>query len=220
MRTKKLNKMMTISDFEKSNISFPELLKARSELKIAIIDDRGFDADGLRKQGFNSVDVFTEYTTPKDFEHFDVIVTDIDGVGVSLNKQKQGIAVAKTLKDIYPLKIILIFSSFDPKSFDPDYLKYCDGFMEKGWPISERGDYISEKAAVFWDPVLAWKKSERFFREKGIANKVIADIEDDYVQSLTTKSNKIENGGYEAPIELAIAGVSLLVQIITAIQGR
>lgn len=176
-------KLKTIDDY-KNDGAYKKTPPYPSSIKVCFIDDKGFDLNGFRKTGYSQVERYKAYAGPNQFSAFQIIACDIDGIGVDVDKTKQGLAVAKILKTTFPEKIVLVYSANDPFSYDQQFYETCDGFFPKSFSHSQIAEYLNKKAAIYWDPIAAWKWNENYLRQNSISNKTIAYMEDVYVRSL------------------------------------
>ena len=92
-KNKVFNELKTIDDY-KNNIH-QDFQPKRDGIKIAVIDDDGFDETDGKPFGYDQIDCFTEYKRPGEFEAYDIILCDIDGVGEKIDPKKKGVAVAQ-----------------------------------------------------------------------------------------------------------------------------
>lgn len=205
-------KLKTIDDYK--NNGYEETAPKRDAVRVCFIDDKGFDDKRFRKTGYVNCDVKNDFTNINDFEGYDLIACDIDGIGSSLDKNKQGLAVAETLKSKYPDKIILIYSSNNPYEYAEDYHTIGDGFFNKLKSMNEIAKYFDEKASIYWNEIACWKFIEQRLRSSNIANKTISLIEDIYVRSLEDKTNLFSKHKYHKILSF-VAGVVEIAKFIS-----
>lgn len=191
IRKKAFDSLKTIYDYKTNGY---KASKPRPEsIKVCFLDDEGYDIERFRKTGYSQVERITSYQSPNQFVAYDVIICDIDGVGVDIDKKRQGLAVVQLLKEQFPEKLVLVFSSKNPLEYDEDFYSTCDGFFPKIKTPSEIAAMLNKKAAIFWDPIAAWSWCESYLRKKEIPNKTIAFLEDKYVRSLEDKVNLFDS---------------------------
>ena len=77
---------------------------------MCVIDDEGFEKESLLNLKFGEIYVMDEFRNMNDFEHYNVILCDIKGVGSELDNQLEGIALAREIKKLYPDKIVIQYS--------------------------------------------------------------------------------------------------------------
>ena len=212
-KSKIYNELKTINDISNAKIQLP-VKGDREKVRIAVIDDkRDFFRDDFIKTGFVNVTINDTFENPKQYESFDIILCDIDGVSIEKTDKRQGIAVAKTLKQVYPQKLIILYSGNRPEEFDPMYYKYVDDYYNKSLSSGELADRIAEKCNILWDPREAWLWTRKQLLENEQSTKSIAWLEDAYVRSFFERKNYLD-GSFLKRIEIAINSVALLVSII------
>ena len=75
-------RMLTIDYLEQNKITIDNVsLKERKNIKILFVDDEGYDVEPLKKIGFLDVSKQYEYTKIDDYEKYDIIFCDINGIG-------------------------------------------------------------------------------------------------------------------------------------------
>ena len=210
------NKLKTIDDI--SNIKCQlDIKQDRKNIKIAVIDDkRDFFKDDFEKTGFIDITINESFDGPKQYEPFDLILCDIDGVAIEKNDKTQGVSVAKTLKQMYPNKIIVLYSGRRPEEFDREYYKYVDDYFNKSLSATELADKIADLCKIFWDPREAWMWTRKQLVKNGQSTKSIAWLEDSYVNSFLKRENKVDEELLRK-IKIGTQFASLLIRVITTI---
>lgn len=211
------NRLNTIHDLKTLGY-IPKKIN-REAINVCIIDDEGFSEKRLSLTGYKKVTVKTEYSEINDFEHYDIIACDINGVGKDINAKKQGISVAQTIKANYPTKTVLIYSSNDPREYDDDYKNAVDGFFKKSGSMDEIAGEFDKYATEMFDANKAWSKIERLLRDDKTPNKTIAFIEDKYVRSVSEKTNLFSSRKDDTLMYLGIAKtmIELIISIVALV---
>ena len=209
------NSLKTIDDYK--NNGYKKEPINRGKIKICFIDDKGFNSELFRKTGYNDVDYRLDFTNLNDVQAYDIVACDIDGIGIALDKKRQGLAVAETIATRYPEKIVLIYSSNNPYEYSEDYHSVGDGFFNKSISFNEMAKKFDQYGAVFFDEIAAWKKIEKQLRKDSIANKTIAFIEDLYVRSLEDKINLFESDKSDKKLKLVIEASKFILSIATIV---
>lgn len=186
----------------------------RSKIKIAVIDDkRDFFKEDFAKTGFVNVTIHESFTGLFGYSGYDVILCDIDGVSIQPNDKRQGIAVAKQLKDKYPEKLVFLYSGRRPEEYDKEYYKYVDAYFSKDLSAGELADKIHERCRVFWDPREAWYWTREQLLKNHQTTKSVAWLEDAYVRSFLDKKNRLDEPLMQK-IDIASSFIKLLAEII------
>lgn len=208
-------RLETINDYK--NNGYKKENPKRNLIKVCFIDDRGFNTDVFRSTGYTNVDTMLDYKNSNEVAGYDIIACDIDGIGLNLDRKRQGLAVAETIIAAFPEKVVLIYSSNNPYEYDENYHSVGDGWFNKSLSNNEIAKIFDEKAAVMFDEIAAWGKIEKILRRDNISNKTIAYIEDLYVKSLKKKVNLFENNGSNfLKIVKEIPGVMMSIVSIIA----
>ena len=209
------NRLKTIDDYK--NYGYKKESPKRDRIKICFIDDKGFDVELFRKTGYTNTDYKLDFTNSNDVQAYDLIACDIDGIGVSLDSKRQGLAVAETIIASFPEKIVLIYTSNNPFDYAEDYHSVGDGYFNKNISINEMAKLFDDYSAVFYDEIAAWKKIEKQLRKNNIANKTIAYVEDLYVRSLEDKVNLFSGKQKENVLKTAVEVGKFITSIATII---
>lgn len=188
------NKMLTI-DYLKNNkttINYVSL-KDRKNIKILFIDDEGFDIESLRKMGFLDVNKEYKYTQIDDYEKYDIIFCDINGIGKEIDEKYQGAALAKIIKNTYPNKVVIIFSAKQQYLDMHEYSKYVDETIAKNIQLSDLTALIDKYIKKMSDPVEYWKETRQKLLSQGVSTKTVSDLEHYYVKSFKDKKGYIND---------------------------
>lgn len=198
------NKLLTIDYLEKNKVTIDNIsLKDRKNIKILFIDDEGYDTEPLKRIGFLDVNKQYEYTQIDDYEKYDIIFCDINGIGKEIDEKFQGAALAKIIKTTYPNKVVIIFSA---KQQYLDMLKYgkdVDEIIAKNIQISDLTALIDKYIKKLSDPVEYWKEARRKLLAQNVSTKTVCELEHYYVKSFKDKK------GYINDIKKASKGISL-----------
>ena len=209
------NSLKTIDDY-KNNGYRKDAIK-RDKVKVCFIDDNGFGVESFRTTGYINTDFKLDFTNLNDVQAYDIVACDIDGIGTSLDKKRQGLAVAETIAATYPEKIVLIYSSNNPFDYSEDYHSVGDGFFNKNISNNDIAKTLDIYSAVFFDEIAAWRKIEKQLRKNMIANKTIAYIEDMYVRSLEDKINLFKSNKKEKDLRIIFEASKFVISIASII---
>lgn len=210
--------MLTI-DYLKNNkttINYVSL-KDRKNIKILFIDDEGFDIEPLRKMGYLDVNKEYKYTQIDDYEKYDIIFCDINGIGKEIDEKYQGAALAKIIKNTYPNKVVIIFSAKQQYLDMHEYSKYVDETIAKNIQLSDLTALIDKYIKKLSDPVEYWKETRQKLLSQGVSTKTVSELEHYYVKSFKDKKgyiNDIKKISKEITVSDGIAIVNGIVDAI------
>ena len=101
--------------------SLDKLNSKRQTTKILIIDDEAFTfLEALRKLQFN-IEYKQDIDTLSDISGYNIILSDIRGVGRKFSKQFGGAFLIHEIKKNYPEKIGIIYTAND---YDPSFQQF------------------------------------------------------------------------------------------------
>lgn len=184
-KNKKVNDLYTIEDLENSRDKIKAVsIKEKKNIRIVIVDDEGFDDEVLRSLGYLDIDIKEKYEKISDYENYDIIFCDINGIARNLDQFYQGAALAKLIKKTYPSKIVIIFSSKDQSL---DFYKFSndvDDIIPKNLKNAEIAELIDKYIEILNDPIERWKNFRKKILEQGTSPKIVAILEDCYVRGI------------------------------------
>ncbi len=213
------SKMLTIDYLENNKATIDNVsLKDRKNIKILFIDDEGFDIEPLKRIGFLDVSKQYEYTQIDDYEKYDIIFCDINGIGKEIDEKYQGAALAKIIKSTYPDKVIIIFSAKQQYLDMHEFGKFVDETIAKNIQISDLTALIDKYIKKLSDPVEYWKEARRKLLLQGVSTKTVCELEHYYVKSFKDKKgyiNDIKKISKGISINDGVAIVNGIVEVIT-----
>ncbi|MBA0216217.1 response regulator [Pectobacterium brasiliense] len=142
-----------------------------SKLKIAIIDDNDFPwVQTLESKG-HTVKIFKDYhkTNTKisqkkliayQFNTFDLIFCDIEGVGTLAYPGLDGIGVIQDLRELNPLHVVVAFTGSPARLLDPKTGKHftsLDAVFQRDWGVDDFLLNFSNLTKIFIAPKQRWK---------------------------------------------------------------
>lgn len=188
----------------------------RSKIRLFVLDDEGFDGDPLGSVGYKDITKCTKFEDLDFFQSADIILCDIDGVGGDLDPGKQGLAVAENLKQKYPEKIVVIYTSKNIRSYggEPDIV---DTVIRKNITMSDLAFELDDLYKKTKNVILVWKKIRNDMLDNGIATKTVAFIEHYYCKSLLDKTNLFSDNEVKSFVakEKIEKFIAVLADIIT-----
>lgn len=207
-RKKKVNDLLIIEDLEKSRDKIRTVsIRDKKNIRILIIDDEGFDDEVLKTLGYLDIDIKLKYEKLSDYETYDIIFCDINGIAKEIDPKYQGAELAKQIKKSYPSKVVIIFSS---KEQSLDFYKYkndVDEIIPKNTKNSEIAELIDKYIEIMNDPIERWKNFRKKLSEQGTSPKDIALLEDCYVRGILNSEDTTKTmESIKANIASGIAG--------------
>ena len=144
-----IDDLLTIDDLKKNQTKIHHISqKDKRNVKIVFLDDEGFDTDLLKNLGYLDVHKMYKFNEMDDFEKFDIIFCDINGIAKEIDETFQGAALAKMIKETYPEKVVIIFSAKQQYLTFNDYGNYVDDVIYKNITISELSGKYSKTAYI------------------------------------------------------------------------
>ena len=209
----------TIDDIKKEKKALYKKPK-RNLPNICIIDDNEFSVlptiSALNKEGYVNIKHYHDYTNNEDFSKFDVILCDIDGIGINHHEKEQGVAIAKDLLKNYPLKKIFLYSGHTYKMYSNDLPPEIKQIMKQSPPM-EVANILDDACSYLWNPISAWKFIENVLKSENISHKNMAYIEHVFVSSILDEYNYFESDSDY--LESIIKVVSILEFVAKIVLG-
>lgn len=222
-KQKKVEELYTIEDLENSRSKINVIsIKDKKNVRIVIVDDEGFDDSVLKSLGYLDIEIKEKYEKLSDYENYDIIFCDINGVAKDLDPVYQGAALAKLIKKTYPSKIVIIFSSKDQNLGFHKFSDDVDDIIPKNLKNAEIAEIIDKYINVLNDPIESWKKFRTRILEQGTTAKNVALLEDCYVRGILNREDttnvmetikdSIKSASIKFIIDCAIGLVKVYVQ--------
>lgn len=214
----KIDNLLTIDDLKNAKNSIRNItMKDKKNVKILFLDDEGFDTGILKRLGYLDVDKMYEYNKMDDFEKYDIIFCDINGIAKEINEVFQGAALAKLIKQTYPNKIVIIFSAKQQYLLFNDFNDYVDDVIYKNIPISDLTDKIDHYINLLINPIDFWENMKKLLIKSDINTKEISKMEHYYVKSILEDKNyekEIKKINIESKIDLANSIITAICRVI------
>ena len=135
----------------------PSIESLRKHARILVIDDFAFPAQGsFRRDGYH----FERWSAIKNLSqltdgHYDVILLDIQGVGLKESPELQGLGILGHIKKLNPAQPVILYSSAPQKISSREHLVLADAVLDKS------ASYIEYKNEV--DSLLLRKARPGYF---------------------------------------------------------
>lgn len=165
--------------------------RERCNFKIAIIDDEDFYyKEQLSRLGFN----ITKYDDIQDLNmlaSYDLIISDIKGVGKHFDSEFEGAFLLSELKKMYPYKS---FAAYTGSAYDPRITEFLSGILviKKDYSIDEWTSAIDSLIRNVGDPKQIWIKIRRNLLDMDVSLLQLTYLEDEFVDRVI--NNKGFNG--------------------------
>ena len=179
-------KELTLEDLRSKTTEISNVtMKEKKEVRIAILDDMGFDRERLNKLGFKDVRLFEKFEDLSDFEGYDIVLCDINGIGVDYDETYQGVSIAKMIKNTYPNKIVVVYSAAKHDAEINRYIKEADidDYINKNISKADLNDKLNEYIMKLNDPITIWERTRVKLYQHDFSPKKIALMEHYYVKS-------------------------------------
>lgn len=199
-------KPKTIEDIalkQKSFIKDKSIIELRKAVKIVIIDDNEFaPLTNLKNNDFD-VTLKDDISSIQEIENFDIILCDIEGVGLALNKESQGAHVLKLINQNYPYKIPVAYTANTRGNNFAKAEEYSYKSLRKDSHTDDWIDLLDTCIQQLINPVFAWKRARERLYQMDVTPYHVMLLEDAYVsalegnleqfgQSIEKVSNKID----------------------------
>lgn len=177
----------TIADLAESRaVNMPGTKELRRQFDILIIDDDFIQKKNLTQNGFQIIQK-QDIEDVRDVEAYSIILCDIRGVGAKFEYEKEGAALIREIKKLYPNKKVIAYTG---STYDPtynEYLERADAITEKGTSIDDWIQILDEQICKCVDPKYQWDDLRQYLIESNVSTIDIAKLEDRYVQSIMKK---------------------------------
>lgn len=180
-------KMYTIDNIKIDTLE--QYASLKEGCKIVVIDDEEFlPYEGLIARNYN-VKKRDDIHDIRDIAEYNIIITDIRGVGRRLGGDLEGGAIVKEIKKNYPDKYVIIYSASQFDSRMNSIFHLADDILKKDESIEDWVDAIDKIIKNFVDIKAIWLRHRARLNELQIPSIDIAHIEHLYVSSIINKQN-------------------------------
>lgn len=135
----------------------PDLETARKNARILNIDDQEWPYQPLLERDGYHIERWPEVRNLSQLTdgHYNLILLDIQGVGMDESRQLQGLGILEHVKKTNPAQSVIVYSSKPQKPSRNQYLSMADAVLDKGDP------YIDFKSAI--DDLISKRTSFDYF---------------------------------------------------------
>lgn len=208
--------LKTIASVEEQRIDL-RIKIPRETIKVCVIDDEGFDINMLYDLGYKNIRKKIQFESMDEYEDYDIILCDIEGIGINVDVDKQGLAVAEQIKDVYPEKVVLLYSGKNVETFG-EMPKNLDGYLRKQSSMSELAKSLDAYYKQSIDPIYVWKKTRDEMLNNKVSTKTVAFLEDRYCRSLLEGKGYLYNNANLNETEIFSAeNISKYIEILAKV---
>lgn len=208
--------LKTIASVEEQRIDL-RIKIPRETIKVCVIDDEGFDINMLYDLGYKNIRKKIQFESMDEYEDYDIILCDIEGIGINVDVDKQGLAVAEQIKDVYPEKVVLLYSGKNVETFG-EMPKNLDGYLRKQSSMSELAKSLDAYYKQSIDPINVWKKTRDEMLNNRVSTKTVAFLEDRYCRSLLEGKGYLYNNANLNETEIFSAeNISKYIEILAKV---
>ncbi|MBV9987433.1 MAG: hypothetical protein JO301_07120 [Chitinophagaceae bacterium] len=162
----------------------------RASVQIAVIDDKTFPLlEDLRRHQYN-ITFFHDIERLSSLTDFDIIVTDIRGVGKHLGSNLEGAHLIEEVKKLFPNKYLVAYSASRFDATMNIYFSMCDRQMKKDADISEWVTLLDRAIQHLHDPLFQWEKTRQLLLSKKFSSAYISKLEKAYAKTIIKRNNK------------------------------
>ncbi len=226
-RKQKLDDLLTIDKLKGKNIKLGTVdMKEKKNVKILFVDDEGFDTQVLQNLGYLDIQKMYKYDNESrmdEFEKYDIIFCDINGIAKELDSVYQGAALAKLIKQTYPSKIVVIYSAKQQYLTFNSYYEEVDDVIVKNVPPADLANKINIYINKLNDPIEFWNNIRKQLINKNISSTDISLLEHYYVKSLLDKKdytkdiNNINDGNILSTATAIITAITSAIELYLAV---
>ena len=208
--------LKTIASVEEQRIDL-RIKIPRETIKVCVIDDEGFDINMLYDLGYKNIRKKIQFESMDEYEDYDIILCDIEGIGINVDVDKQGLAVEEQIKDVYPEKVVLLYSGKNVETFG-EMPKNLDGYLRKQSSMSELAKSLDAYYKQSIDPINVWKKTRDEMLNNKVSTKTVAFLEDRYCRSLLEGKGYLYNNANLNETEIFSAeNISKYIEILAKV---
>lgn len=203
--------------------SLTELKSQRQTTKILIIDDEPFNfLEPLRDLQFN-LTYKKDIDNLSDISGYNIILSDIRGVGRKFSEQFGGAFLINEIKKNYPEKIAIIYTANDYDTSFQQYFRKADFIIEKGTSIEAWTNIFDKAITNLYNPVEIWKNFAENLIDAGMSTTKISKLESCYVSSIIKHNNnkliKIINSSSFENYKTILENLLRVTEVIIKIKG-
>lgn len=160
----------------------------RNDFRIAVIEDKIFPhLHGLVKHDFN-ITLFEDIEHLSILTDYDIIVSDIRGVGKFLQSKLEGAHLIQEIHKKFPNKYLIAYSSSRFNINNNKYFNICDHCEKKSIDINEWCESLDYAIKKVNSPLYQWEKTRKRLLDKNVPLDRIQKIQNEYIKSIIKKN--------------------------------
>lgn len=150
----------------------------RKKIPIVAIDDQLFAPErNLKNSGF-LIDTLGDIQRVTEVDKYQIVLCDVNNVGLALAKDIQGAYVIEEIKSTYPEKIVIAYTAGSNASKLVIRAKAAaDYYIKKDASIDAWRDLLDEVIGSLCNPITTWKKTRIRLLNAGIELQDLMDLE-------------------------------------------
>lgn len=208
--------LMTIASVEEQRIDL-KIKVPRENIRICVIDDEGFDINMLYDLGYMNIRKKIQFESIDEYKDYDIVLCDVEGIGSNVDMDRQGLVVAEQIKNVYPEKVVLLYSGKNIETFG-EMPKVIDGYLRKQSSMSELAKSLDNYYRKSIDPIVVWEKTRNEMLNNKISTKTIAFLEDRYCRSLLEKKEYLYSNTDVQDIErFSIENIAKYIEVLAKV---
>lgn len=135
----------------------PSLESVRKRARVLVIDDhvlpaqKSFERDGYHFERWAEIKNLSQLTDG----HYDLILLDVQGVGLNEDPQYQGLGILRHIKQRNPAQSVIVYSSQPQKISAVEFTVLADAVLDKGMSYVEYKEHV--------DALLLRRATEGYF---------------------------------------------------------
>jgi CheY-like chemotaxis protein len=124
----------------------PDIETVRKRARVLVIDDQAFPAQrNFTRDGYH----FERWPTIKNLSQltdgdWDLILLDIQGVGLTESPELQGLGILRHIKKTNPAQAVIVYSAQPQRVSSSEYLLLADAVLDKGMSYLEYKERVDE----------------------------------------------------------------------------
>lgn len=161
----------------------------RKDVKIVVIDNDPFPyMDMLRTHNFN-IEQLPNLETLTSLSSYDIVLCDVQGVGLNFSETYQGAYLVKEIRKKYPFKFIISYTAYDNDARYTALLKNADYSIKKDEDTEVWVEKLDTAIAAVYDVEEQWYKIRDYLLSQKVSMFQVALLEDDFVRRIQKKKS-------------------------------
>ncbi len=161
----------------------------RKDVKIVVIDNDPFPyMDMLRTHNF-CIEQLTNLETLASISSYDIVLCDVQGVGLNFSETFQGAYLVKEIRKKYPFKFIISYTAYDNDARYTALLKSAGYSIKKDEDTEVWVEKLDSAITAVYDVEEQWYKIRDYLLSQKVSLFQVALIEDDFVRRVQKKKS-------------------------------